>query len=66
MTITLPCFNIVIELGPEVPGHAGSYQGGKITSDLKGSNRLCQAAMDAIESVLATLLLAWMLPHQAM
>ena len=33
MTIELPCFGIVIELGPESPDHPGAYQGGKITSD---------------------------------
>ena len=51
MTINLPCFGIVIDLGPEDPEHPGAYQGGKITSNLKGSNRLCRAAMDAIESL---------------
>lgn len=51
MTINLPCFNIVIELGREAPDHPGAYQGGTINSDLKGSDRLCQAAMDAIESL---------------
>ena len=51
MTIILPCFGIVIELGPEDPDRHCAYQGGKITSDLKGSNRLCRAAMDAIESL---------------
>jgi hypothetical protein len=51
MTIKLPCFNIAIELGREDADRPGAYQGGKITSDLKGSNRLCQAAMDAIESL---------------
>ena len=51
MTINLPCFNIVIDLGPEDPDRPGAYQGGKIISDLKGGNRLCRAAMEAIESL---------------
>jgi hypothetical protein len=51
MTINLPCFGIIIELGPEDPHRAGAYQGGKITSDLRGGNRLCGAALDAIESL---------------
>ena len=51
MTINLPCLNIVIELGPKDQDHSGVYRGGKITSDLKGSNRLCQTALDAIESL---------------
>ena len=51
MTVNLPCFKIVIDLGPEDPDRPGAYQGRKITSDLKGGNRLCRAAMDAIESL---------------
>jgi len=30
MAITLPCFGIVIDLGPEAPDHRGAYQGSKI------------------------------------
>jgi hypothetical protein len=52
MTINLPCFNIVIDLGPEDADHSGAYQGGKIASDLKGGNPLFRAAMDAIESLI--------------
>jgi hypothetical protein len=52
MTINLPCFGIVIDRGPEDPDRPRAYQGGKITSDLKGGNRLYRAAMDAIESLI--------------
>lgn len=54
MTITLPCFGIVIDLGHEDPDRPGVYLGGKITSDLKkeADNRLCRTAMDAIESLI--------------
>ena len=51
MTINLPCFGIVIDLGPEDPDRPRAYQGGKITSTVKGGNRLYQAAIDAIESL---------------
>ncbi len=51
ITFTLPCSGIVIELGPEDPDHHCAYQGGKITSNLKGNNRLYWAAMEAIESL---------------
>lgn len=35
-TLTLPCYNIVIELGEEDPEHPGYYFGGNlVTSDLK-------------------------------
>jgi hypothetical protein len=53
MTINLPCFGIAIDLGPEDPEHPGSYQGGRITSDLKkqADTRLGRAAMDAVEAL---------------
>jgi hypothetical protein len=53
MTINLPCFGIVIDLGTEIPEHADTYQGGKITSDLKkrADSRLGRAAMDAVEAL---------------
>jgi hypothetical protein len=53
MKISLPCFGIVIDLGPE-PDHPGAYQGGTITSDLHDDDDSpeMKAAMDAIESLI--------------
>ena len=45
MQIKLPCYGIVIDLGPKDPYLTGAYGGGKITSELEGEE------FDGIESL---------------
>jgi hypothetical protein len=62
MTIKLPCFGIVIELGPEDPEKPGAYQGGNLVNgipreeadpeDDEGDPAEYNAAMDGIESMI--------------
>jgi len=54
MKIELPCYGIVIELGPEDPERPGAYQGGNLVNGLEredGDDEY-NAAMDAIESMI--------------
>jgi hypothetical protein len=52
--VELPCYGIVLELGPEDPSRSGAYQGGKITSGLAREDGLPEfnAAMETVESLL--------------
>jgi hypothetical protein len=51
--IELPCYGIVLELGPENPDRRGAFQGGKIVSGLAREDGLPEfnAAMETIESL---------------
>ena len=46
MQIKLPCYGIVIDLGPEDEYFPGAYEGGKITTELEGEE------FDGIEALI--------------
>lgn len=58
MRVELPCYGIVVELGPEDPERPGAYQGGRLVSgfvhekadpgDPEDDSAEFNAAMDAI------------------
>ena len=54
--ITLPCYGIVVELGPVDAETPGASRGGALSSDLKeglGKRRTClKSALDAVESLI--------------
>ena len=62
MKIELPCYGIVIELGPEDPERPGAYQGGNLVNGLPREEpdsdddeedpAEYNAAMDGIESLI--------------
>lgn len=62
MKIELPCYGIVIELGPEDPERPGAYQGGNLVNgipreeadpdDPEDDPAEYNAAMDGIESLI--------------
>jgi len=52
--IEVPCYGIVLELGPKDPDRPGVYQGGKIVSGLEREKGAVEfdAALDAVEALI--------------